>query len=382
MEDYGYYHKKASRGGGSRKSLLIRIIDIVMLVLTGVCTLLLAAAYLARYISPVSAWIFAFPGLVFPVLYVCELIFALWWVARWKKYAFLPIFMLVIGIGAAGRFYQPDLRKRYGEQSPSSSDLVVMSYNVRLFSSQFAAGKNSTSKLIADLINDNNVDIVCFQEMNSLSSPEIDKYLSAFKYRRRFPYANNAPKASGIGIYSRYPIIDAGVLPSPDSERNFSMWADVRVQRDTVRVFNNHLNSTHINADDIDYLSSLRNGGALHGARVSEMVGKLRENYCRRAPQAEAVAEAVKASPYPTVVCGDFNDTPASYAYYEIASDMKDAFVEKGRGAHGTYGRFFNMFRIDYILMSDGLDVTGYYSFSDVYSDHMPVAASFVFAGK
>lgn len=382
MEDYGYYHKKASRGGGSRKSLLIRIIDIVMLVLTGVCTLLLAAAYLARYISPVSAWIFAFPGLVFPVLYVCELIFALWWVARWKKYAFLPIFMLVIGIGAAGRFYQPDLRKRYGEQSPSSSDLVVMSYNVRLFSSQFAAGKNSTSKLIADLINDNNVDIVCFQEMNSLSSPEIDKYLSAFKYRRRFPYADNAPKASGIGIYSRYPIIDAGVLPAPDSERNFSMWADVRVQRDTVRVFNNHLNSTHINADDIDYLSSLRNGGALHGARVSEMVGKLRENYCRRAPQAEAVAEAVKASPYPTVVCGDFNDTPASYAYYEIASDMKDAFVEKGRGAHGTYGRFFNMFRIDYILMSDGLDVTGYYSFSDVYSDHMPVAASFVFAGK
>mgnify|MGYP005797605801 FL=1 len=136
------------------------------------------------------------------------------------------------------------------------------------------------------------------------------------------------------------------------------MWADVRVQRDTVRVFNNHLNSTHINADDIDYLSSLRSGGVLHGARVSEIVDKLRENYCRRAPQAETVAEAVKASPYPTVVCGDFNDTPASYAYYQIASEMKDALVEKGRGAHGTYGRFFNMFRIDYIFISEELDVT------------------------
>ena len=264
----------------------------------------------------------------------------------------------------------------------SSSDIVVMSYNVRLFSSRFAAGNNSTSKLIAGLINDNNVDIICFQEMNDLSSPEIDKYLPAFKYRRRFPYADNATQTAGIGIYSRYPIIDAGVLPSSDSERNFSMWADVRVQRDTVRVFNNHLNSTHINADDIDYLSSLRSGGVLHGARVSEIVDKLRENYCRRAPQAETVAEAVKASPYPTVVCGDFNDTPASYAYYQIASEMKDAFVEKGRGAHGTYGRFFNMFRIDYIFISEELDVTGYYSFSDVYSDHMPVAASFVFAGK
>ncbi len=382
MEDYGYYHKKSSRDGKLRKSLLVRIVDIIILILTGMCTLLLAAAYLARYISPEEVWIFAFPGLIFPVLYVCELIFALWWVVRWKRYALLPIFMLVIGIGAAGRFYQPDFRKRYGEQSPSSSDIVVMSYNVRLFSSRFAAGNNSTSKLIAGLINDNNVDIICFQEMNDLSSPEIDKYLPAFKYRRRFPYADNATQTAGIGIYSRYPIIDAGVLPSSDSERNFSMWADVRVQRDTVRVFNNHLNSTHINADDIDYLSSLRSGGVLHGARVSEIVDKLRENYCRRAPQAETVAEAVKASPYPTVVCGDFNDTPASYAYYQIASEMKDAFVEKGRGAHGTYGRFFNMFRIDYIFISEELDVTGYYSFSDVYSDHMPVAASFVFAGK
>ena len=116
MEDYGYYHKKSSRDGKLRKSLLVRIVDIIMLILTGMCTLLLATAYLARYISPEEVWIFAFPGLIFPVLYVCELIFALWWVVRWKRYALLPIFMLVIGIGAAGRFYQPDFRKRYDEQ--------------------------------------------------------------------------------------------------------------------------------------------------------------------------------------------------------------------------------------------------------------------------
>ena len=106
--------------------------------------------------------------------------------------------MLVIGIGAAGRFYQPDFRKRYDEQSPSSSDIVVMSYNVRLLSSRFAAGNNSTSKLIAGLINDTNVDIICFQEMNDLSETEIDKYMPACQYSRRITFADYATTRSGM----------------------------------------------------------------------------------------------------------------------------------------------------------------------------------------
>ena len=87
MEDYGYYQKKARRQR-SGAPLAVRIIDILMLVLTVLCTLLLVAAYLAAYIDPRKAWIFAFPGLVFPAIYVAEVLLGLWWVVRWKKYAF------------------------------------------------------------------------------------------------------------------------------------------------------------------------------------------------------------------------------------------------------------------------------------------------------
>lgn len=110
------------------------------------------------------------------------------------------------------------------------------------------------------------------------------------------------------------------------------MWADIRIQRDTVRVFNNHLNSTYIDNDDIDYLSSLKFVSEERTrARFSEIAGKLRESYMRRAPQAELVAEYVAQSPYPVVVCGDFNDTPASFAYRRVTHGLRDAFVEKGR---------------------------------------------------
>ncbi len=59
--------------------------------------------------------------------------------------------------------------------------------------------------------------------------------------------------ASGLGlaIYSRYPITGRGVLDA-DAETLRSMWADIRIKRDTVRVVNNHLQSTYINNDDVD----------------------------------------------------------------------------------------------------------------------------------
>lgn len=384
--DYGYYHKK-NRSRRGRVPLLLGIIDIVMLVLTVACSALLIAAYLARYINPISAWIFAFPGLIFPVLYISEIIFGLWWVVRWKKYALGVAVILLAGIGAAGAFYQSGLGRRYEENKPSRSEIVVMSYNVMGFDKRFARDGKGTQKLIAELVNTNNVDILCFQEFaGDFSKPVFNGLIPELKYYKIYPYELEQAEEryySGLGIYSRYPIIASGLLPAMESERNYSMWADIRVQRDTVRVFNNHLNSTYIDNDDIDYLSSFNFvSERQQRARISEITGKLRESYVRRAPQAQMLAGWIAASPYPVVVCGDFNDTPASFAYNKISKGLTDSFVKKGHGAPGTYGRLFNMFRIDYILVSRGLEVVNYYRFNDLNSDHMPVAAGLEFSGR
>ena len=381
MEDYGYYRRSRERKSYGSGFVVLKVADVVMMVATVICSLALVGAYLSRYVSPEKVWWLAFPGLVFPVLYVIEIVCGLWWVVRWKRTAFVVAVILLCGVRAAGTYWQPDLRKRYGEEVPAKSEIVVMSYNVKGFDKQFATEEKTTRELIADLATDNRVDILCLQEFaGDMSDPEIRPLLPDLPYFRIAPYDCYADRTvyGGLAVFSRYSIVAWKALPAQDEDRLFSMWADLKIGRDTVRVFNNHLNSTYIDNNDVDYLSSLHFiSSEGRRAHVGDIVRKLRDSYRKRAPQADTVAQAIAASPYPVIVCGDFNDTPASYAYHTVRGKrLRDAFVAKGRGLQGTYGGFFNMFRLDYILTDrEAVEVLHYYPFDVVYSDHMPVAA-------
>lgn len=399
MQNYGYYKRRYSGGRlpatGAGVSGLMKVVDILMLILTVVCSLLLLMAYFGTIVSPQRIWWLAFPGLIFPILYVVELVCLLWWVIRWSKYAIGVAAVLLLGVGIAGAFYRPEMKKQYSEAKPSKSEIVILTYNVMNFNPRLSKSSGgSTAEEIGEFINGIDVDIVCMQEFFGLTShSKIDESIKEFKYKRYQSYNPDGDKpsdkyASGLKIFSRYPIIDNGFLPpAEESEdtRMSTMWVDIRIKRDTVRVFNNHLRSTHIDNTDIDYLSSLKFVGDEEKkpkTSIKDIVRKLRDNYIHRAPQAIALAKAVKESPYPVIVCGDFNDTPASFAYHRASRRLQDAFIKRGHGTDGTYNRFFNMFRIDYIMMSKQLNIVGYYPFDIRYSDHTPVAAGFEFNGK
>lgn len=386
MEDYGYYRRSRERKSYGSGFVVLKVADVVMMVATVICSLMLIGAKLARFVSPEKMWEPALLGLIFPVLFVVEIVCGLWWIVRWKRMAIVVAVLVLLCINPAGAYWKPDLRKYYGEEKPTKSELVVMSYNVKGFDKQFATEEKLTRELIADLVNENRVDILCLQEFaGKASDPEIRPLLSDLSYFKVAPYNVRPDRIEagkhygGLAIFSRYPIVAWKTLPAKDEDRLFSMWADVKIGRDTVRVFNNHLNSTYIDNNDVDYLSSFRFVSSSEGrkAHVADIVRKLRDSYRKRAPQADTVAVAIALSPHPVIVCGDFNDTPASYAYRTVRGDrLKDTFVAEGRGLHGTYGGFFNMFRIDYILTErDAFEILHYYPFDAVYSDHMPVAA-------
>jgi endonuclease/exonuclease/phosphatase (EEP) superfamily protein YafD len=44
---------------------------------------------------------------------------------------------------------------------------------------------------------------------------------------------------------------------------------------------------------------------------------KLKEGYIIRSKQVQVMVEHMKNSPYPVLVCGDFNDVPWSYTYQQ-----------------------------------------------------------------
>ena len=78
-----------------------------------------------------------------------------------------------------------------------------------------------------------------------------------------------------------------------------------------------------------------------------------------------------------TLVCGDLNDIPSSYSYFNVKGNLNDAFLEKGKGLGGTYHSALPLIRIDYIFYSKNINVLGWEKFSEKFSDHLPIMCNF-----
>lgn len=97
------------------------------------------------------------------------------------------------------------------------------------------------------------------------------------------------------------------------------------------------------------------------------------------------------AADAPVVVTGDFNKAPDSLVYsnlVELLYDSKTLSRKSPHGPEGTFGGFTveideTSERIDYVFVSEGIDVLRYGALSDQWngyypSDHLPVIAEIV----
>ena len=90
--------------------------------------------------------------------------------------------------------------------------------------------------------------------------------------------------------------------------------------------------------------------------------------------QVELIIHLNSASPYPTLVCGDFNSLPSSYVYQTVKGEkLNDGFQTCGHGYMYTIRYFKHLLRIDYILHSSEFQGVDYFSPDLEYSDHNPV---------
>ncbi|MBO5331603.1 MAG: endonuclease/exonuclease/phosphatase family protein [Alistipes sp.] len=357
----GDYYKSSYTSSGGRRRNQRSATGLIIDILVGVITLVVVALFLTTLfvpsLDPRQHGEVSTLGLVAPIIYAMQAALTLYWIVRWRPFiAVMMVFVSLLGVFQLSLFYKLELRRVYSEPNLKprydKKALKVMSYNVRSFIDD---NRERQMDSIVKIIKAVNPDILCLQEMGF--SDIADSLLEPLK---PMPHSLSRVNLSPA-IYSRYPIIKASRM---DTLKNF-VWADIVIKKDknnedTIRVFNNHLHSTAIRRDDSNYIENHEylEGDSL--GKVHSMVKRLTENNRVRAEQADTLAALVAASPYPVIVCGDFNDTPVSYTYRTVARTLNDPYRKVGRGYSHTYRGFFDMLRIDYIFYSDEFEALSY----------------------
>jgi endonuclease/exonuclease/phosphatase family metal-dependent hydrolase len=262
--------------------------------------------------------------------------------------------------------------------------ISILSYNVRLFNLyEWNANKNARTDIF-NFLKKSGSDIICLQEYfskddDSLSNTsELAKMLDQNYLQIDYVKNNNKIYNFGIATYSSYPIVNKGVIKF-NNTWNTGIYSDIKINSDTIRVYNFHLASVHLGYNDyyfIDNFETRTDEERVKGFR--QIIIKLKKAFMKRAVQVDLITEYIKKSPYPVIVCGDFNDTPVSYTYHKISQPLDDAFVESGFGFGNTFTNSYPFFRIDYILHSKTIKSKDFQLHDLDYSDHFPISCKIV----
>lgn len=379
----GYYRTEARKARRESSPMgLWRLVvsgcDVVVFVVTIISALLLLAGLLAKVVDPTATPLFVFAGLFYQIIFMVNMGCALWWALRWRKWFFVSLAMLIIGMGNMGLFYRSNISTKIPEINRDRNDLVVASYNVMAFAAMSDSDVSAELDSVSMWINKRGANIVCLQESHFSSRNTFDSFKEGLTRLRYGFFVNSTTSradsqtGSGFAVLSAYPIVRHGISDADESSIN-AVWADVKVGRDTVRIFNTHLQSTGITREDSQTtLSAHIIEDKQGGDKLIGVARKMYGNYKLRAAEAKHISSQIKGSKYPVIVCGDFNDTPVSFTYRKMKTRrLEDAFVECGRGVEYTYKGLYNIFRIDYIFSDkEFFNVKSYDSYSMDISDH------------
>ena len=223
----------------------------------------------------------------------------------------------------------------------SNRSLRVLSWNVTNFHIH-----PDTLQKAAIFIRNLQPDIICLQERpheNLISWEAIQAAFPEYSYSIR--NEEREDEVLNLAILSKYPLDKQVETYYPDTY-NKSMAVDVSIPDDTFRLFNTHLQTT------------------------DHVFTRFIENAQRRNAQADSLKAAIRSAGKPTLVCGDFNDTPCSYTTRTLGKGMQDAFTTAGEEWTGSFQPMGRWLRIDYILCSKHWQVQHYQLMENPWSDH------------
>lgn len=329
--------------------------------------------YATVFISPeVFSYIGLLPFFIPISLLVNGFLFAVLALA-WKRLAFLPLLAIVIGYKFVLITFQIHSRNE------DAKGLKVLTYNTHGFSYR-AKKSDDLGPNVFTWLSEHPADIKVFQEFYqdyTSSKRNAIKLLSKdgeYEHVYHAVDGNPSKRSQGMAIFSRYPIINDGVV-FDNQVTNGAIFADIQVGEDTLRVYNTHLESMAIETGSLNDYDRAKQV-------YRRTLGKLHRGSLARAQQLTILIEHLSNSPYPVILMGDLNEIPYSNAYFRLDEKLENAFEKAGRGFGFSYNRILFFLRIDHIFADSTLNPVHFNTHREVdYSDHYPVTATFAWDG-
>lgn len=351
---------------------------------TAIALIGLLLSYLAPFIHPSTIPSLPFFGLSYPIFLFLTLAWLVIWAFWRSKWAIYCLLTLLIG----GKLHFRNVSTSRTDNSTNvSTGIKVLSYNVRLFdlfNPSFNEALNSRNAIF-QFLNAEQPDVLCLQEFYRQDKPtrfeimdSLNRIMQTKDYHERSAHKRRTRENYGIAMFSKYPMIARGDVmfeAQGVQDFNYCIFADIVKNQDTFRVYNVHLQSIRLNSDPHIEGEEMQTYGSKKG--VIAAYRKLRSAFEKRADQARRVVEHLKSSPYPVIVCGDFNDTPMSYTYNQFQLVLLDAFRGNGFGLGTTYVGRLPAGRIDYLFYSPLLRVSHFKIQKQTSSDHRAISCVF-----
>lgn len=341
----------------------------------------LILSYSASIVDPIKIWHFSFFGLAYPFILLINILFILLWIIYKRWYFIFSLSLIVFG-------YKP-FNKTIGlriatEAARDSSTIKVMTYNVHYLKKFGEELDTATRSGVYRLIENEQPDIIGFQEFFTRNKGKYDVKDSIIKIldTKQFYYStsiDNEYESIGVAVFSKYPIIKKGNIElQKQNSGNKGIWIDVKKNEQVLRVYVVHLASINFQPEDYSFLNNVKddiNKGKDVGSS-KRIARKLKNAFIKRSEQIKILQKELELCSTPYLVLGDFNDTPVSYAITQMTKTLKNGFAEKGSGLGITYNGDFPNFQIDYIFASQQFDFKDYKIIKRDFSDHYPVCST------
>ena len=233
-----------------------------------------------------------------------------------------------------------------------------MSFNVRLFNSFKWIDSKSVPESIESFISNENPDLVCLQEFSMEFSPKFKNY------PHQYTASSKKNGQNGLCILSKYPLVNRGQLDFSDSN-NSGLFADFFYKKDSIRVYNVHLESLSINLEDTLFTQE----------HSQKFIHRIKSVVQKQELQIDRFEKVEQKNNNPTIICTDLNNNAFSKVYKRLKDDRLDTFMISGEGLGATYKLAYFPFRIDFIFTDKKFKVINFKVHDLKLSDHKPISA-------